>query len=103
MHKETAERSSGLRGLILLNVLLLLLLGAVTFGSQAKAQARSRGDYVMVAGGANGAISGVVYVVDTVNNQLIAVSYDTNSKRLVGVGATNLARDAARVSQGARP
>lgn len=103
MHEQTAERSSGMRGLILLNVVLLILLGAVTFGSQAIAQTRVRGDYVMVGGGANGANSGVVYVVDTVNNQMIAVTYDNTTKALAGVGARNLSRDGAQVAQGGRP
>lgn len=103
MQVQTAEKSSGLRGLIVLNVVLLLLLGAVTFGSQAIAQGRQRGDYVMAAGGVNGALSGVVYIVDTQNHQMIAVSYDPTSKSLSGVGARSLVRDAAQLSQGGRP
>lgn len=103
MHEQAAERKSSVRGLIVLNVLLLVLLGAVTFGSQASAQARMRGDYVMVAGGANGALSGVVYVVDTENDQLIALTFDPTNRTLSGVGARNLVRDAQQLSQGGRP
>ncbi len=98
---ETRSRSS-LRGLIMLNMVLLTLLATVTFGSKADAQARQRGDYAMVAGGANGTNASVVYVVDTVNHQMIAVTYDQNGKTIAGVGARNLVRDAAQVATGGR-
>jgi len=93
------RKLTAVRGLLVLNLALLTLLAAVTFGSSADAQVRQRGEYTMVAGGANGASAGVVYVVDTVNNQLIALTYDPNSKSLVGVGSRNLARDAAQVGR----
>lgn len=102
MAEENKRSGSSLRGLIVLNVVLLTLLAAVTFGARADAQMRQRGDYNMVAGGASGTNSGVVYVVDTVNHQMIAVTFDQTSKTIVGVGARNLARDAAQVSSGGR-
>lgn len=100
MHDHIAQRkSSALRGLVVLNLLLLTLLAAVTFGSKADAQVRQRGEYTMVGGGANGANAGIVYVVDTVNNQMIALTYDQTNKSLVGVGSRDLGRDAAQVGR----
>ena len=92
-----------LRGLLALNAALLVALGAVTFGPSAGAQARARGDYSMVAGRANGAASGVVYIVDTVNQELIALSFDPNAKRVEGIGYRNLAADIGSLTSGTRP
>jgi hypothetical protein len=89
------RRGSALRGLLALNGALLLVLAAVTFGATAKAQVRPRGEYTMVAGGANGADSAAVYIVDTVNQELMVVTYNTQTKQLAGIGYRNLAADAS--------
>jgi hypothetical protein len=83
-----------LGGLIALNGVLLVLLGVVTLGRSADAQPMSRGEYTMIAGRAQGAAAGIVYVVDTANLELIALTYDPNSKDLEGIGYRNLAADA---------
>ena len=57
MSNNTPSQSSNYRGLIVLNAVLLVVLGAVTFGARVQAQNRIRGDYTMVAGGVNGANS----------------------------------------------
>ena len=106
MHgKETkptkATRGPGsMRGLLALNAALLMILGAVTFGSGAEAQMRSRGEYTMVAGNAKGSAASVVYIVDTVNQEMAVVTYNTQTKTLDGVGYANLAQDAARLIRG---
>ena len=92
---STDRRADKMRGLLLLNVLLLALLAAMTFGSTADAQSRARGKYTMAAGGVNGSNSSAVYVVDVINQELMAVTYNQNSKRLEGIGYRNLAFDAA--------
>lgn len=97
----TAGEKSGrgrLRGLLALNGALLALLGAVTFGPSADAQYRARGQYTMVAGGADGANSAVVYIVDSVNQELVAVTYNTQTKLLDGVGYRNLRADATALT-----
>jgi uncharacterized protein (UPF0333 family) len=92
----TTDRATGggLRGLIALNAALLVLLGVVTFGSIAYGQARGRGEYTMVAGGAQGADAQVIYIVDVANQEMIAVVFNPNAKTLEGVGYRNLAADA---------
>lgn len=101
---ETNEQKRSMRGLLLLNGALLAVLAMVTFGPHAGAQgARGRGEYTMVTGGANGSDAGVVYIADVANQEVIAMVYDNNAKRLEGVGYRNLANDAANVVRGSRP
>ena len=88
---------TSLRGLLLLNAALLALLAAVTFGPSAIGQVRVPGEYTMAAGGAQGANAGIVYVVDVRNQELVAVTYDYNTKKLNGVGYRNIGSDMAQV------
>lgn len=94
------ESTSSWRGLLVLNGLLLLALGAVTFGSVAQGQSRGRGEYTMVSGGAQGSDSPVVYIVDVINQEMIAMTYNPNTKLSEGVGYRNLAADAASMTRG---
>lgn len=88
-----------MRGLIMLNGALLCVLALITFGGNADAQNRPRGDYNMVAGGVNGSETGAVYIVDGTTQELIAITFEPNSKEIIGIGYRNLAADA---SAGAR-
>ena len=103
-HDQPAPGTRGAPGpgaLLALNGALLALLAAVTFGPSVDAQqGRRRGDYTMVAGGVKGANSSAVYIVDTVNQEMMAVTYNQQSKTLDGVGYRNLAADAGIVLRG---
>ncbi len=103
-HDQPAPGTRGAPGpgaLLALNGALLALLAAVTFGSSVDAQqGRRRGDYTMVAGGVKGANSSAVYIVDTVNQEMMAVTYNQQTKTLDGVGYHNLAVDAGIVLRG---
>lgn len=83
------------RALLILNMVLLVILGAVTFGARVQAQNRVRGEYTMVAGGVNGSNADAVYIIDATNQEMFAVIYDYNQKLLNGMGYRNLAADAA--------
>lgn len=89
-----------MRGLLILNLALLVVLGAVTFGARAHGQNRVRGEYTMVAGGVNGSDADAVYIVDTINQEMFAVIYDNSTKALQGVGYRNLGADAATYTRG---
>ena len=91
-----APRGSSLRALVAINVALLMILGVVTFGASARAQFRPRGEYTMAAGGVNGSDSAAVFIVDVVNQEMMAVTYDHQGGTIQGIGYTNLAADAAR-------
>ena len=103
--KRSARRAApSARALIVLNAILLVLLAAVTFAPAVSAQARSRGEYTMVAGGVNGLESSALYVVDAVNQELIVLGYNASTKRLDGIGYRNLAADSDEWRRGrARP
>jgi hypothetical protein len=93
-HRRTR---AGVTGLLGLNAALLGVMAFVTFAAPVIAQFRPRGSYHAAVGSAPGASAGVIYVVDEVNQQLIAFTWDPNTKKLVGVGGTDLALDASRV------
>jgi hypothetical protein len=94
-------------GLIVLNLALLAVLAAVTFGGSgrsAEAQMRmARGDYTMISGRAPGSDGGVVYIVDTVNHDMVALTYDHANRQLFGVAYRNLAADAAQAHRAPQP
>jgi len=67
--------------LIIANALLMLSFAdKFVHPNVARAQVGMRrpGDYVMISGLVNGSSAGLVYVVDTVNNQLTAMTYGQN-------------------------
>ena len=89
--------SSNFPALIALNAVLLGVLAAVTFAPSVSAQARARGAYTMVAGGANNTQSSVVYIIDTVNQEMTAMTYDSATRSVKGLGYRNLAADSSSV------
>ena len=93
------QSRGGWRKLLALNAGLLALLGVVTFGSIAQGQARGRGEYTMVAGGAQGSDAQTVYIIDVSNQEMIAVVFNPNTKALEGVGYRNLAADAGALNR----
>ena len=88
------------RGLVGLNLVLIAVLGVVSFSPGAGAQSnaghnRVRGDYSIVGGANIGGVSSVIYVVDTANGELIALSWNDSSKSLEGIGYRDLRIDAS--------
>ena len=87
------------RGLVVLNLALLGVLGAVSFSPMADAQSansttRARGEYSIVGGATIGGVSSVIYVLDTINRELIALNWNDSTKSLEGVGYRDLSLDA---------
>ncbi len=86
--------------LIVLNVLLLAILGAVTLGPSAKAQtARSRGQYLMVGGRYVLNQAGVAYILDQSNQELISLSWNDSSKNLFGIGYRNIPKEVEQIQK----
>jgi hypothetical protein len=54
---------------------------------------RARGDYTMVSGRTNQGGPSVVYIVDSSNQELVALRWDQTKKVMGGVGYRNLAAD----------
>ncbi|MDF1809245.1 MAG: hypothetical protein P1U42_06080 [Phycisphaerales bacterium] len=87
------------RGLIILNIVLLAGLGLVTVSPDAGAQlsgqanTRVRGDYSVVGGATIGGVSSVLYVLDTANRELVALSWNDSTQSLEGIGYRDLDAD----------
>lgn len=88
--------------LIALNVALLLTLGVVTVlaGADAGAQPvgtpapRPRGEYTVVSGRYQGGTTNAVYVLDSANQELLALSWDRSRNELEVIGHRKLSDDA---------
>ena len=99
-HECSTETARGSRrprwaGLIALNAVLLAVLALVTLAPSAVAQvARTRGEYLMVGGRVNGVDGSAVFIIDTRNQEMIAVAYNNSSSNVDGIGYRNLATDA---------
>src|SRR5262245_13207359 len=101
-------RSSAiLWALIALNAVLLVgFVGRFTRENTAVAQGvRRPGEYAMIAGEVSGATAGVVYMIDTTNGLLTAVSYDQSSTppRMVSLPKIDLATIFAKGSGALEP
>ncbi len=88
------------RWLIGLNAGLLALLGLVTVGPDALAQARATdrlpGRYLLVASPVKGlSNAGPIYVLDTTNAELITLNWQSPGDELVPAGYRSIDRDAA--------
>lgn len=87
-------RRKSLFPLIALNACLLAALTAVTLMPSAFAQTRARSSYTMPL-----TVQGVVYICDETTNEVVAVSWYENQKRLVGLGYRNMTADAAQAGR----
>ncbi|MEC8321511.1 MAG: hypothetical protein VX726_09015 [Planctomycetota bacterium] len=88
-----------LKGLLLLNGLLVAMLAAITFAPTAEAQQRFRGKYAMVSGRAQGTVPYLLYIVDQNSRQLVAVRYNVQQDVLEGMGYRDLVKDAVTIRQ----
>lgn len=103
----TTPIGKGRRGrlavLVTVNSLLACAVLAGLLSPRASAQPggvnRPRGNYLMVSGHATGVSGNIVYIVDTVNQELLALRYQRAAGRLDPLGYRSLAADSA---EGAR-
>ena len=94
-------------GLLGLNLALLVVLAIVAWspraGASSEAQpSRPRGQYLMVSGRIQGSPTSAIYVLDTINQELLAVRWNGGNKRLVGVGYRQVSADMAAAAGGGR-
>ncbi|RMH27261.1 MAG: hypothetical protein D6693_05645, partial [Planctomycetota bacterium] len=79
------------RALIALNTALLLALAAVTLAPPAAAQAgRARGEYAMISGQIQGREESAIYLVDTANQEMVALIWDRQRNNLLPLGRRSL-------------
>jgi hypothetical protein len=95
--------------LIAANAVLLLALAVLTVAgvqSQAGAQPgaggaagqRGRGDYTMVSGRYQGGTANMVYVLDSANQELLALEWNRNRNEFVPLGLRSLVDDGRRLA-----
>ena len=92
-------RRSRYAGLIALNAALVGALAFISFAPNASAQQdarRPRGEYTMVAGQAQGISESVIYIVDSTNQEILAMRWDRSRKSLAGIGYRNMSVDSGR-------
>ncbi len=90
------------RRLIVLNAALGAVLLAMLVGPSSHAGAsdeqpvtvRPRGEYTMVSGKTTLGNVNAVYIVDAVNQEIVALRWDPNKKSFSGIGYRNLDADA---------
>jgi hypothetical protein len=89
--------------LIGLNIALLLMLGVVTILTSVDAGAhqpattaapRPRGEYTVVSGRYQGGTTNAIYVLDSANQELMALSWDKSRNELEVIGHRKLGDDA---------
>ena len=90
-------RKTSPRPLIALNAGLLAALGTIclwpgTAHSRQPAQ-RTRGEFTMVAGKTNSGTAQAVYIVDSVNQELLGLTWDRSRQTLGPVGFRSLDAD----------
>ena len=79
--------------LVALNVLLVVTLVARLSGDNAAvAQVRRPAEYIMIPGEVGGGTSAVVYIVDTTNGLLGAMTYDDSRRELNTMPPIDLSR-----------
>lgn len=92
---ERARRNSPAPVVIVNVVLLALVVGlALTPSAGARQPSRARGVYSMVSGSIQGGNADVLYLIDSANQELIAINWDTARSNLNVIGYRNLAVDA---------
>lgn len=96
--------AKGNRRLLALNLALLAALlvsmyipGAVAQNANTPAGARNRGEYTMISGRTNSGGADAIYVLDSANQELVALRWDGARQSLVGIGYRNLSADAKSV------
>lgn len=82
-----------------LNLVLLGVVGIALWPAPAGAQApagvgRARGEYTMVAGEISAGSYAVTYIVDSANQEVLAVRWDQGRAQLQSIGYRDLAADA---------
>ena len=92
-------KTTSRRGLIALNVLFLGIFAAVSLVPETVVQTSHAGHYIAVSSEVNGISSGVIYIMDTARQELVAVTWDHNNNRVAVLGYRNVATDVANASR----
>lgn len=81
-------------GVIALNIVLVAILSAVALVPTTEATITAQQRYIALPSTAGGVTTGIVYIMNTSERELVAVSWDHNKNRVVTLGYRNLSTDA---------
>ncbi|MFO0831105.1 MAG: hypothetical protein U0637_04580 [Phycisphaerales bacterium] len=97
---------SQVRPLLIANALVAAAVVGVFIARHARAQdsvraadIRARGEYTMVAGKSNVGPNSVVYVVDSANQEAVALRWDATKQAMIGAGYRSILND-SRAARG---
>lgn len=102
----TLFKSTSRNGVIALNVLLIAVLTAIVFVPTSDAQQAQPSSYtpptatpayLAVPSVASGMSTGVVYIMNTVQREMVAVAWNQNRNKIMTLGYRNIAADAQSV------
>ena len=91
------------RALVALNLTLLTLVAVVTFAPLTSAQVatnRARGEYSMVGGQITGGTPSVIYIIDSNNDEMVALRWNNGRSLLEPIGFRDLTSDVKIQNQG---
>lgn len=100
-----------LRSLVVSNAILAVALGLVILGAMNSKHAaaqpasvvaagdRARGEYTMVSGRFREGSSSAIYIVDSSNQEVVALRWDSSKQQMVGIGYRSIAND-SRAARG---
>ena len=81
-------------GVIALNIVLVAILSAVALVPTTEATFTAQQRYIALPSTASGVTTGIVYIMNTSERELVAISWDHNKNRVVTLGYRNLLTDA---------
>lgn len=87
------------RVLLGVNLALLVAVGGVFWAANpglAQPGNRGRSTYLMIGGEIQGGNANALYILDTTNEEMIAVRWNQSRTRLEGLGYRNVKRDGAQ-------
>jgi hypothetical protein len=90
----TLTKSTSRTGIITLNIVLLAVLVAAVLVPISDARQTSDSRYLALPSTASGIQTGVVYIMDTVQQEMVAVAWNHNKNRIMTLGYRNIASDA---------
>ena len=82
-------------GMIALNTVLLAVFAAISFVPISEANTTSSNRYIAVTSTVNGLTQGVVYIMDTNQQELLAAAWDHNQNRIILLGHRSVSADRA--------
>jgi hypothetical protein len=82
-------------GVIALNIVLVAILTVISLVPESEATFTAEQRYIALPSTASGVTTGIVYLMNTAQRELVAISWDHNKNSIVTLGYRNLSSDAS--------